>query len=49
MSASVLDKRMSVADIVGQLESGMNIGIGGWGARQKPSVLRRLRCWYASQ
>lgn len=32
---------MSVADIVGQLESGMTIGIGGWGARQKPMALIR--------
>ena len=39
MSASVLDKRMNMADIVGQLESGMSIGIGGWGARQKPMAL----------
>ena len=41
MSDSVLDKRMSVSDIVGQLESGMTIGIGGWGARQKPMALIR--------
>ncbi len=41
MSTSVLDKRMSVADIVDQLESGMTIGIGGWGARQKPMALIR--------
>jgi len=41
MSASVLDKRMSVADIVGQLDDGMTIGIGGWGARQKPMTLIR--------
>jgi len=32
---------MSVADIVGQLVSGMTIGIGGWGARQKPMALIR--------
>ncbi len=41
MSYSVLDKRMSVSDIVGRLESGMTIGIGGWGARQKPMALIR--------
>lgn len=41
MSAAMLDKRMSVADIVGQLEDGMTIGIGGWGARQKPMALIR--------
>lgn len=41
MSASVMDKRMSVADIVGELKDGMTIGIGGWGARQKPMALIR--------
>lgn len=37
----MIDKRMSVADIVGQLESGMTIGIGGWGARRKPMAFIR--------
>jgi len=41
MNQTVLDKRMSVTDIVGQLEDGMTIGIGGWGARQKPMALIR--------
>ena len=41
MSQVVLDKRMSAADIVGQLEDGMTLGIGGWGARQKPMALIR--------
>jgi len=41
MSPSILDKRMTVADIVGQLEDGMTIGIGGGGARQKPMALIR--------
>lgn len=41
MSHSIMDKRMSLTDIVGQLESGMTIGIGGWGARQKPMALIR--------
>ena len=41
MNASGLDKRMNMADIVAQLESGMTIGIGGWGARQKPMALIR--------
>ena len=36
-----LDKTMSAADIVGQLESGMTIGIGGWGPRRKPMALVR--------
>lgn len=37
----MLDKRMSVTDIVGKLEDGMTIGIGGWGARQKPMAIIR--------
>jgi len=41
MSQNVLDKRMSVADIVSELKDGMTIGIGGWGARQKPMALIR--------
>jgi len=41
LSTAVIDKRMSVADIVGQLESGMTIGIGGWGARRKPMAFIR--------
>ena len=41
MNYPVIDKRMSVTDIVEQLESGMTIGIGGWGARRKPMALIR--------
>ncbi len=41
MSYPVIDKRLSVADIVDQLEDGMTIGIGGWGARRKPMALIR--------
>ena len=41
MSYPIIDKRMSLANIVGQLESGMTIGIGGWGARRKPMALIR--------
>lgn len=36
-----LDKRMSPADVVGQLHSGMTLGIGGWGPRRKPMTLVR--------
>jgi glutaconate CoA-transferase subunit A len=37
------DKRTTVDDIVGELRSGMTIGIGGWGSRRKPmSVIRAL-------
>lgn len=32
---------MSIADVVGELESGMTIGIGGWGSRRKPMALVR--------
>ncbi|HET7654824.1 MAG TPA: CoA-transferase [Acidimicrobiales bacterium] len=35
------DKRMSAADVVAQLRSGMTIGIGGWGSRRKPMALVR--------
>ena len=35
------DKTTSVAEIVGQLESGMTIGIGGWGSRRKPMAVVR--------
>jgi glutaconate CoA-transferase, subunit A len=35
------DKRMTAADVVGRLESGMTIGIGGWGSRRKPMALIR--------
>ena len=39
--AEVSDKRMSIADVVGELESGMTIGIGGWGSRRKPMAIVR--------
>lgn len=35
------DKRCSVDDVVAELESGMTIGIGGWGSRRKPMSLVR--------
>ncbi len=35
------DKRMSEAEVVGKLTSGMTIGIGGWGSRRKPMSLVR--------
>lgn len=37
----MIDKRMSVDEIVGSLESGMTIGIGGWGGRRKPMAIIR--------
>ena len=35
------DKRLSIEDAVATLESGMTIGIGGWGSRRKPMALVR--------
>ena len=35
------DKRMSEDDVIAELESGMTIGIGGWGSRRKPMSLVR--------
>jgi glutaconate CoA-transferase subunit A len=32
---------MSIDEVIGTLESGMTIGIGGWGARRKPMALVR--------
>jgi glutaconate CoA-transferase subunit A len=36
-----LDKRMTEAEVVGELRCGMTIGIGGWGSRRKPMSLVR--------
>ena len=36
-----MNKLMSAGDVVGQLQSGMTIGIGGWGPRRKPMALVR--------
>src|SRR5580692_3588206 len=38
------DKTTTVDDIVGELRSGMTIGIGGWGSRRKPMALIRALC-----
>ena len=38
------DKQTSIADVVGQIESGMTVGIGGWGSRRKPMALVRALC-----
>ena len=35
------DKLLSAADAVATLESGMTIGIGGWGSRRKPMAIVR--------
>ena len=36
-----MNKEMTARGIVSQLESGMTLGIGGWGARRKPMALVR--------
>ena len=41
MSKEPRDKRMSIDEVVASLESGMTIGIGGWGPRRKPMALVR--------
>jgi glutaconate CoA-transferase subunit A len=38
---TMLDKRMTAADIVASLSDGMTLGIGGWGPRRKPMALVR--------
>lgn len=35
------DKRMTLDEVVGELRSGMTVGIGGWGSRRKPMALVR--------
>ncbi|MDX1512047.1 MAG: CoA-transferase, partial [Nitriliruptorales bacterium] len=35
------DKLMTADEVVGELRSGMTIGIGGWGSRRKPMALVR--------
>lgn len=38
-----MDKRASEDDVVAELESGMTLGIGGWGSRRKPmSIVRAI-------
>ena len=36
-----IDKTISVEQIAAQVESGMTIGIGGWGGRRKPMAFIR--------
>ncbi|MFE7244057.1 CoA transferase subunit A [Streptomyces sp. NPDC057580] len=37
----MVDKTMSLAEAARQIESGMTVGIGGWGSRRKPMALVR--------
>jgi hypothetical protein len=40
-----MNKLMTAAQVIGQLEDGMTIGIGGWGPRRKPMALvREILC-----
>lgn len=39
-----MSKVMTAEDVVGSLESGMTLGIGGWGSRRKPMALVRAIC-----
>ena len=41
MTRGPRDKRMTIEQVVDQLEDGMTIGIGGWGPRRKPMALVR--------
>ena len=38
---SMPSKVMSAEDVVGRIEDGMTVGIGGWGSRRKPMALVR--------
>ena len=35
------DKRTTLDDAVSRIESGMTVGIGGWGSRRKPMACVR--------
>ncbi|MFT4082553.1 MAG: CoA-transferase [Nocardioides sp.] len=37
----MVDKTMQLSDVVAHVESGMTIGIGGWGSRRKPMAIVR--------
>ena len=39
-----MSKLVSVEEIVGSVESGMTLGIGGWGSRRKPMALVEALC-----
>ncbi len=36
-----MNKRMTLAEAIGEIRDGMTVGIGGWGARRKPMALVR--------
>jgi glutaconate CoA-transferase subunit A len=39
-----VNKTTTVEDMVGELRSGMTIGVGGWGSRRKPMAVIRALC-----
>jgi glutaconate CoA-transferase subunit A len=41
MNKKPRDKRMTIDEVVAELEDGMTVGIGGWGPRRKPMALVR--------
>ena len=41
MTKGPRDKRMTIDEVVAELEDGMTLGIGGWGPRRKPMALVR--------
>jgi glutaconate CoA-transferase subunit A len=41
VSVQPRDKRMTIDDVVAQIDDGMTVGIGGWGPRRKPMALVR--------
>jgi glutaconate CoA-transferase subunit A len=41
VTARPRDKRMTIDEVIAQIEDGMTIGIGGWGPRRKPMALVR--------
>jgi glutaconate CoA-transferase subunit A len=41
MTSQPRDKRMTIDEVVAQIDDGMTVGIGGWGPRRKPMALVR--------
>jgi glutaconate CoA-transferase subunit A len=41
MTTQPRDKRMTINEVVAQIDDGMTVGIGGWGPRRKPMALVR--------
>ena len=39
-----MSKETTLSDLVSEIESGMTIGIGGWGSRRKPMAVVRALC-----